>query len=102
MTEFPVHTPQDAPADAADFMRDLEKGYGFVPNLAGVMAEAPPLMKGYFTLSQLFDQTTLNPVERQVVLLSVSFANGCQYCMAAHSALAQMAEMPEDVLQALR
>ncbi|KPV39976.1 carboxymuconolactone decarboxylase [Thiohalorhabdus denitrificans] len=102
MSDYPVHTPESAPEGAGDFMRELEKAYGFVPNLAGVMATAPALMQGYFQLNQLFEQTSLTPAERQVVLLSASFTNTCGYCMGAHTALAEMAGVPEDCIGALR
>jgi len=41
-------------------------------------------------------------VEQQVVALTVSATNDCAYCMGAHSAVAQMVRMPDDVLAALR
>ena len=102
MQDFPLHTPDSAPDGAGDFMRDLEKGYGFVPNLAGVMATAPALMKGYFTLNQLFEQTSLTAPEQQVVLLAASYTNACGYCMGAHTALAEMAGVPQGSIDALR
>jgi uncharacterized peroxidase-related enzyme len=102
MSDFPVHTPDSVSAETGDFMRDLEKGYGFIPNLAGVMATAPALMKGYFQINQLFEQTSLTAPERQVVLLAASFTNACDYCMGAHTALAEMAGVPQDSIDALR
>ena len=102
MSDFPVHTPDSAPAEAGAFMRELEKGYGFIPNLAGVMASAPALMEGYFTLNQLFEKTSFSGPERQVVLLAVSYTNACDYCMGAHTALAEMAGVPQDSIDALR
>jgi len=41
-------------------------------------------------------------VEQQVVTLTVSAVNNCAYCMGAHSTVARMVRMPEDVLAALR
>lgn len=43
----------------------------------------------------------MTPVEQQVVLLSVSSENGCDYCVAAHSGAARMARVSEDVVTAL-
>ncbi|HKL77936.1 MAG TPA: carboxymuconolactone decarboxylase family protein [Gammaproteobacteria bacterium] len=102
MADYPVHTPETAPAGAGDFMRQIEQGLGFIPNIAGVMAEAPPLLKAYFTLSELFDQTSLTPAERQTVLLAASYENACDYCMAAHSVLADMQGVPAEGVDALR
>jgi len=36
-------------------------------------------------LGRLFDQTSLSPTERQVVLLTTSSENGCVYYLAAHT-----------------
>ncbi len=102
MSDFPIHTPESAPAEAGDFLRELAKGYGFIPNLAGIMATAPALMRGYFQLNQLFEQTSLSAPERQVVLLAASYTNTCDYCMAAHTTLAKMAGVPQGSIDALR
>ena len=99
---YPIHTIETAPEAAKDGLRQAEQAYGFVPNLLGVMAEAPAVMKAYPTLNQLFDETSFSPTERQTVLLTVSHANGCDYCMAAHTVIAGMQSVPDDVVTALR
>ncbi len=48
------------------------------------------------------EQSALSPVEQQVVTLVVSATNDWTYCVGAHSTVAQMVRMPEDVLDALR
>jgi len=102
MTDFPFPEKQDAPEKARPLLEKAEQTFGFVPNILKGMAEAPALLEGYMTLSGLFDQTSLSPVERQVVLLAVSHENGCHYCMSAHTAAAKMADAPDEVISALR
>ncbi len=102
MYSFNIHTPESAPADAKPVMEQIKKVISFVPNLYGVLAESPAALNGYATLSGLFDKSSFTPVEKQVVLLSVSFENGCDYCMAAHSAIAKMQGASDEVVQALR
>lgn len=100
---YPVHAIENAPdAAAAEELAKAKSAYGFVPNLLGVMAEAPSLLKAYRALSQLFDETSLSPAERQVVLLAVSYENGCEYCVAAHSVIAGMQKVPGDVVESIR
>lgn len=99
---YRVHTINTAPAAARQTLEASTRAFGFLPNLLGVMAEAPALLKAYPALIALFDETSLTPVERQVVLLSASVENGCDYCMAAHTAIAAMQGVPVDVVQALR
>lgn len=76
--------------------------YGFVPNLLGVMANAPALLEAYMTVSGLYDKTSLSPTERQVVLLAVSAENECRYCVAAHTSIAQMHDVDATVVEAIR
>lgn len=99
---FKVHTPKDAPEEAREILAGAEKSYGFVPNLMATMAGAPALLKAYAMLTELFDKTSLNATERQVVLLTVSRENECRYCMAAHSVIASMQKVPDDVIASLR
>ncbi|MGD9902763.1 MAG: carboxymuconolactone decarboxylase family protein [Vicinamibacterales bacterium] len=99
---FPVHTISTAAPAAQETLTGAEKAFGFVPNLLGTMAEAPALLKGYLALSRLFDESSLTPTERQLVLLTVSYENGCAYCMAAHTVIAGMQKVPATVLEALR
>ena len=99
---YPVHTTETAPDTAKPTLAAAEKGFGFVPNLLGVMANAPALVSAYTTLSGIFDSASLNRAERQVVLLTTSYENDCAYCMAAHSAIAGMQSVPQEVIEGLR
>ncbi len=44
----------------------------------------------------------LSAIEQQVAYLTFSTENGCTYCVGAHSALANMAKMPKEILAELR
>lgn len=102
MTEYTIYTRDDAPEKSQPVLTKTKEEYGFVPNLMGLLAEAPAAVQGYAAVADAFAGSSLSPVEQQVVLLSASFENDCHYCMAAHSTVAGMVNMPEDVLKALR
>ncbi len=102
MTDFTVHTKDTAPASSTDLLKGAEQNMGFVPNLLGVMAEAPATLKGYMTITRIFDETSFTATERQVVLLAINRYHDCRYCMAAHSVIAGMQNVPADVIRALR
>lgn len=91
----------NAPEAARPLLEKAEKNYGFVPNILGVMANAPALLEGYMTISQIFEKTSFSAAEKQIVLLAVSGENGCDYCMAAHSSIAKMQNVDEAVLDAI-
>ncbi len=102
MQEFSILPTVEAPEGSRDALGQAQKKYGFVPNLFGVLAHSPSALKAYLSLSDLFSQSNFSPVEQQVVLLTVSFENGCDYCMAAHSAASKMVGVPATVLSGLR
>jgi len=102
MIAFQVHTQDTAPAASRPLLAQVQKAFGFVPNLAGTLAEAPAALEAFLALDKAFSATSLTPTERQVVLLATSFANQCEYCMAAHTVIAGMQKIPSDVVGALR
>lgn len=102
MTDFTTHSIDTAPAAAKPLLEGAKSAYGFVPNLLGNMAEAPALLEGYMSLAGIFGKTDLSETERQIILMTNNRLNGCTYCMAAHTTISQMANVPADVIDALR
>lgn len=103
MSEFKIHDTQSAPEEARSLLQGASEKLGFVPNLYGLLAEAPKALEAYFTLSDLFGETSLTPVEQQVVLLAVSVENECRFCVAAHSTIARhMVKVDSAAVDALR
>lgn len=92
---------EHAPEAARGLLQKANAKYGFVPNILGVMANSPALLEAYMSLSQIFEKTGFSATEKQVVLLAVSKQNGCEYCSAAHSAIARMQGVDEAVIQAI-
>ncbi|MBY0517563.1 MAG: carboxymuconolactone decarboxylase family protein [Bacteriovoracaceae bacterium] len=102
MSKFKVNTLETAPADTRATLEQVQKGMGFIPNLFGVFSNNPEILKSYLNLSDSFSKSGFSPLEQQVVLLTVSRENGCQYCMAAHTAISLMSKLDESVIGQLR
>lgn len=102
MLPFPLLNEMTAPDGARPALTAAQKNFGMIPNLEKVMASAPPLLTGYTTLWDLFETTTLTPIERQVVYLTANFENECNYCVPWHSLLAKQAGMDPNDIEALR
>jgi uncharacterized peroxidase-related enzyme len=102
MIDLEVKSIETAAEAAKPDLQKVQQKFRFVPNLMGLLANSPPALKAYLSLNELFDQTSLSPLERQIVLLASSVANGCEYCVAAHSVAAQMHQVPADVIAAIR
>jgi AhpD family alkylhydroperoxidase len=81
-------TEQTTPAAARPLLTNVRETFGFVPNLAVTMAAVPATLEGYFHVLKAFGETSLSPVEQQIVLMSVSRANQAEYSLAIHTTLA--------------
>jgi uncharacterized peroxidase-related enzyme len=100
---FSLHTKETAPEASRPMLEQVEKNFGFVLNIFGVMAESPAATEAYLTLTKLMqEKTALSPVEQQVVLLTISEHNRCDYCVAAHTMSAERTKVDPGVLEALR
>ena len=99
---FTVHNKTTAPAASLPVMDAAEKDFGFLPNLYGALAESPAAIAAYAAVNEALKQCALSPVEQQIVALTVSTENNCNYCVGAHSTIAGMVQMPADILQQLR
>lgn len=68
------------------------------------MANAPAVLSTYLHGYALIrSESGLTPTEQEVVFLAVSQTNGCTYCTAAHSMIAdKMSGVPAPILRAIR
>jgi uncharacterized peroxidase-related enzyme len=85
---------QIAPEDATDRVRPLldavKNKLGLVPNMMRAMANSPAVLDGYLQLSGALSKGTLSARAREQLSLAVAQANGCDYCLAAHSTIGKM------------
>lgn len=97
-------TTADAEPRAKSALESAQKSLGFVPNMYAGMANSPGLLDTYLHGYQLFRQESgFTPAEQEVVFLTISRSNGCRYCVAAHSLIAdQMSKVPPAVTDAIR
>jgi len=104
MTSLKPLSPEEAEPQAREIMDKTKAGLGMVPNMYATMANLPAMFASYaFGYDQFRKASGFSPAEQEIVLLSVSRENGCGYCMAAHSMLADtMSGVPENVTNALR
>lgn len=102
MAKFAPHTPDTAPAESKAALDGAKQAFGFIPNLSAVMAESPELLSAYNALWDLVAKTTLSATEQQVVFLTVSFENECNYCMAGHTTLSKMHKIDPAIIDAVR
>lgn len=101
-----LHAIDPATAEGAqkEILDMAVKQVGFLPNMYANMANAPAVLSTYLHGYALFrSESGLKPAEQEVVFLAVSQVNGCTYCTAAHSMIAdKKSGVPAAVLQAIR
>jgi AhpD family alkylhydroperoxidase len=67
------------------------------------MASAPALLDGFVALREIYQrESSLTPLEIQVLSIVNAYENGCGYCVALHSALAAKEGLAPESLAALR
>ncbi len=102
MTTFTIHTSDSAPAESKEQLESTQQRKGLIPNLYGVLAEAPIAVEAYETLANLLMRASFNPTERHVVWFTINTYHDCHYCMAAHTLLAKGEKVAEDVIETAR
>lgn len=98
------HTIETASGKSKELLLAANKKFGFTPNMYGGMAHEPALFEAYVSSYNAFRaETDFTPVEQEVIFLVISRENGCTYCVAAHSFVADMASgVPAAVTSAIR
>lgn len=75
---------------------------GMVPNLMQVLGNSPAALQGYLSLNGALATGVLPAQVRERLALMVAEANGCEYCLAAHSLLGKNAGLAVPEIQRAR
>ncbi len=102
MKNYKIYNELDAPEASKATLEKIKKGYGFVPNLLGALAESNPALTSYLDLGKKLSESSFTPQEQQLLFLTISYENECSYCMAAHTAGAKRAKLPDEEINSLR
>ena len=97
-------TTESGDADQKAVLAVALKQVGFIPNMYANMVNLAPVLFTYLHgYDEFRNKSGFGPVEQEVVFLALSLSNGCKYCGAAHSMLAdKMSGVPANVLAAIR
>ncbi|QDP97890.1 carboxymuconolactone decarboxylase family protein [Microlunatus elymi] len=83
---FPVHSLDSAPEESRSSMIAMEREFGAIPVPIAKMATSPELLNGFLEATHAFDRTTLPPIAREVMIMTVAVRNGCHTCVGLHAA----------------
>jgi uncharacterized peroxidase-related enzyme len=103
MSRLTIHSVETAPEAARERVEKAQQANGFLPNLIGVLANAPTALETYQVVGAINGRASLSPAEREVIQITAATLNDCGFCVAGHTKLALKAlKMPESVVDALR
>lgn len=102
MSLFTCHDLQSAPDESKPLLEQSQKDFGMIPNLHAVMAEAPGLLQAYKSLHQHFANSSFNNEQLTVVWQTINVYHQCHYCVPAHTAIAQIMGVSQEISDALR
>jgi len=83
-------------------MEATVKHLGYLPAGVARLAGSPEMFGGFLKVNGLFEDSTLDPLSREVIVLTVATRNGCHVCVAMHTARLHAMEADPDVIAALR
>jgi uncharacterized peroxidase-related enzyme len=86
MSRLAVPARESAPKASQPLLDAVEKQLGSVPNLYRLLGLSPAVLDGFLALSGALGRT-LDLKTRNRIALSTAEANGCDYCLSAHSYL---------------
>ena len=88
MSRLPLQTLETAPEASRPFIERALANNGYLPNLIGVLANAPTAVETYFTVGEINGRASLSLAEREVVQITAASLHGCEFCVCGHSAIA--------------
>src|ERR1700755_2639949 len=98
MSTFQIYAIDSAPEQSKPVLRQLQQTFGFIPNIAGTMAESPVLISAFIQLFQKVHSGTFTEAQIQTLLLTNAVTNACAWAVAFHTALALKERLiPADV-----
>ena len=99
---FVDHTLETAPEAARRSLKATTDQLGYLPAAMARLAAAPQLLDGFLKLTAMFDATSLEPLARETVIMTVAVRNGCHICIAMHTAVLGGVGADAELVSALR
>lgn len=95
MQRLEAINPDTATGKTKELMDVIQNKYGMVPNLTRTLANSPAALESYLGFGAL-DKGSISPALREQIALTVGELNGCDYCVAAHTAIGKMVGLSEE------
>ena len=99
MPRLPVISPEHAGGRAKELLDGVQATLGMIPNLMRTMANSPAVLEAYLHFKGALAMGSLPATLREQIALTVAEVNGCDYGLAAHSAVGKVVGLThQDIL----
>jgi uncharacterized peroxidase-related enzyme len=103
MSRIPTPVLETATGATAEIYAQIKKAVGKVPNtFAAIGAHGPAALKAILQADGVLAAGSLSKQEQETIKLVVSEVTGCDYCVAAHSMLGNLAGLKPEALKQIR
>ena len=93
---------EEANENSKEIFTSLKNKIGMIPNLYATMGNSDKLLGGFLTFQDAIKRGEFTNKEYEAIALATSQANGCAYCLSAHTALGKMNGFTEEDTLAIR
>ena len=90
ISRFPIPDLDSLPEDLRERIEAVAEKAGFIPNIFLTLARRPEEFRAFFAYHDtLMEKETpgLSKAEREMIVVTTSARNQCQYCVIAHGAI---------------
>ncbi len=94
--------PSAATGKAKGLLDAVQKTLGMTPNMTRTFAASPAALEAYVAFNGALARGLLDARVREQIALTVAEANGCDYCLSAHTALGGRLGLAADALERSR
>src|SRR5271168_3488911 len=102
MARIATIDPQSSTGKAKTLLDAVQSKMKMVPNLMRVLASSPAALEGYLNFNEALSHGLLSGKLRELISVVVAKANGCEYCLSAHTAIGKMVGLKEEDILASR
>ena len=93
---------EEANDNSQAIFNNIKNKIGMLPNLYATMGVSDKLLGGFLAFSETIKSGEFTAKEYEAIALATSQANGCAYCLSAHTAIGKMNGFTEEETLELR
>ncbi len=89
ISRFPIPDINTLPKDIKEHIKSIQEKIGFVPNVFLTLSYRPEEFRAFMAYHDALMERKggLSKSEKEMIIVTTSNKNGCQYCVIAHGAI---------------